>query len=334
MHQADGQDKTITEKLYLTDDGLQFDNSILWLDSQKNGKLSFLSSALSVKERYNSQVIVSEETHKLLKLYNPDLKALICQYNRPFSIGRYDLELLPSGSALGASSLYIDTGSEKILYAPTLSETKTSLARSLQLKPVDYLILRVDHCDPLKSFFSQRKKELNNLVESVKKCLQSGKTPVVLAPLLHTASELCSVFSEEKLKTFAHKVIYDINKIYEDFGHPVGSCELLNLNKEAPSEGVLIVPPSFRSKKIFLSTENHEFFFVCDKGDTTHLPNSCDTFMIPLPERNLNITKMIKQIEPKKTFLFGPYATRFAALNRSLNTPIEVLQPYHQKPLL
>ena len=100
--------KPIAERLYLTDDGIQFDQSRLWLDSKQSGALSFLASASLVRERYKNQVIVSEETHKLLKLYNPSLNALICQYNRPFSIGRYNLELLPAGNVLGGASLILN----------------------------------------------------------------------------------------------------------------------------------------------------------------------------------------------------------------------------------
>lgn len=334
MHRSDGPDKRMNEMLYLTDDGLQFDNSILWLDSQKSGKYSFLSSASSLKDRYNSQVIVSEETHELLKLHNPELKSLICQYNRPFSLGRYDLELIPSGSALGASSLSIETGSERILYAPSLCDYKHSLARGLQLKPVDYLVLQVDHCDPLKPFWHLRKKEQQRLLEGVEASLAQGKKPVVFTPLLHTASELTAFFSENGISVFAHKVVFDINKIYQRFGHNVGEFELLNLGKESPQKGVYLVPPSFRSKKIFLSNDNHALFYISDRGENVSASSESSTFDIQLPERNTNLSKIIKQIAPKKTFLFGPYATRFLAQSRTNENAMEIIHPFHQVSLL
>lgn len=332
MH-AGEQERTVSEKLYLTDDGLQFDNSILWLDSRKNGKLSFLSSAGLVRERHDSQLIVSEETYKLLKLYNPNVKALVCQYNRPFSIGRYDLELLPSGSALGASSLYIDTGSEKILYAPALSDSKMSLARSTQYKDIDYLILRVDHCDSLRPLLAKRKEELNRLVFAIKNCLKENKIPVVLSPLLHTASEISSLFSEEGIRVLAHKHIFEINQVYESFGHKIGDYSLLNLAKK-DINGALLVPLSFRSKKLLLPAKSHEIFFINDKLDSSYSQNSPNTFNIPLPEMNINLSKTIKELKPKKTFLFGPYATRFASLNKSVGFPLEVVHPFHQVSLL
>ena len=330
---AHEQDTNMDQKLYLTDDGLQFDKSILWLDAQSNGELSFLSTAGSVCERYKAQVIVSEETHALLKLSNPKLNALVCQYNRPFSIGRYSLELLPSGSVLGGASLFIDTGKEKILYAPTLSESKGFLARIVQFKKIDYLIARVGHNDPVRSLLTKRKEELSRLLSCVKASLEAGKSPVVFSPLLHTASELSVFFSEFGLKPLVHKKIFDINKIYESFGHKVGEYDLLKLSSHE-RKTVCLVPQSFRSKKFSFFDGKDDFFFVNDRFDTSYTHANIPTFHIPLPEMNIQLSKVIKDLKPKKTFLFGPYATRFAQQNKNLDFDIEILQPFHQSALL
>ena len=199
--------KPIAERLYLTDDGIQFDQSRLWLDSKQSGALSFLASASLVRERYKNQVIVSEETHKLLKLYNPSLNALICQYNRPFSIGRYNLELLPAGNVLGGASLYIESEGESVLYAPLLALGKPNLCRSFQLKTADYLILKANTFESSK-FVSHRKKELDRFITKVNQCLAEDKTPIIFSPLLHTASELCKTLSQEDYEPIVHKYIF------------------------------------------------------------------------------------------------------------------------------
>src|SRR5690348_7431391 len=103
-----------------TDDGLHLANSILWLDSQDSGDLSFLSSATTSFQPKVPQVIATEETIKILEAYRKKPNALVCQYNRPFSIGRLKMELLPSGCVLGGASLYVETDKGRILYAPQL----------------------------------------------------------------------------------------------------------------------------------------------------------------------------------------------------------------------
>lgn len=326
------QDRTLDEKFYLTDDGLQFDKSILWLDSKKNGKLSFLSSAASVRERHETQVIVTEETYQLLKLYNPRLKALICQYNRPFSIGRYNLELLPSGSVLGGASLYIDTGQEKILYAPMISDSKVPLARTAQCKPVDYLVLRVDYYDSFRSNLS-RKKELGRFVSCVKSCLYEKKIPIILSPLLHTASEICDLLTQQGLKLIVHKHIFDINKVYESFGHNLGDYQLLSMEKDC-QDSVIILPKSYRSQKLLLFAKNRQFLFINDKLDPSYAHNNENTFDVPLPDIGANLIKIIKELKPKKTYLLGPYANKLMSASRLSDEHLEVIHPFNQKPLL
>lgn len=332
MH-AGVSERAINEKLYLTDDGLRFDRSILWLDSKKNGNLSFLSSAHSVRERYSSQVIVSEETAELLKLYNPELKSLVCQYNRPFSIGRYDLELLPAGSVLGGASLYIDTGVEKLLYAPMLSDSSSLLAKFFQSKEVDYLILKVDHCESTRSLLARKKEEEERFLNSVKACLEEGKTAVVLAPLLHTATTICSLLASTGVDVLAHKHVHEVNKVYNSFGHKIGETHLLNL-RNIPEGGALVVPPSFRPKQLLRTKKGHQFFFINDRLDASYDYASSDTFHMPLPQASLNILKTIKDFNPRKTFLFGPYAKKFSSIHKSSGLDLEVLHPFQQNSLL
>ena len=110
-----------------TDDGIHFDNSILWLDSFSSGEVSFISSAINLKKNIAPQVIATEETIKIFDYLKIRPKTLRCQYNRPFSIGKYNLELLPAGSIIGSASLFIKTHDKTILYAPCLQNEKKNL---------------------------------------------------------------------------------------------------------------------------------------------------------------------------------------------------------------
>src|SRR4051812_41501371 len=117
-----------------TDDGLHLADSILWFDSQLSGDLSFLSSASSNYLPKVPQVIATEETIKILEACRKKPNALVCQYNRPFSIGRLKMELLPSGCVLGGASLYVETGNGRLLYAPQLQPNRIPTVRQMQLK--------------------------------------------------------------------------------------------------------------------------------------------------------------------------------------------------------
>src|SRR5690606_38073060 len=107
-----------------TNDGLHLANSILWFDSKESGDLSFLSSATQNFQPHVPQVIATEETVRILEAFRRKPRALICQYNRPFSIGPLKMELLPSGVVLGGASLYVETEKGRLLYAPQLQTQK------------------------------------------------------------------------------------------------------------------------------------------------------------------------------------------------------------------
>src|SRR5690349_6055959 len=81
--------------------GLHLKSSILCLDAQIDGQLTFLSSASELMKAIGMRVIATEETTKILETFGLKTNSLICQYNRPFSLGKLSMELLPSGHCLG-----------------------------------------------------------------------------------------------------------------------------------------------------------------------------------------------------------------------------------------
>ena len=107
--------------LVAKDTGLHLKNSILWLDDLSGPQLSFLSIAPDyIPRSIQAQLITTAETAKILDLQRKKYNPLICQYNRPFSIGRLRMELLPSGYSFGSASLFVETCQGSLLYAPYL----------------------------------------------------------------------------------------------------------------------------------------------------------------------------------------------------------------------
>ena len=86
-----------------TEDGINIDGSILWLDSKENGEISFLSSIHLIDKTRKKQIIVSQELSGLLEIQGKSLSGLVVDYNRQFAIGKYFIELLPAGSGVGDS---------------------------------------------------------------------------------------------------------------------------------------------------------------------------------------------------------------------------------------
>lgn len=303
-------------KLKSTDDGLHIADSILWLDSHLNGELSFLSSAAALTRSQVPQVIATEETVKILEACRKKPTALVCQYNRPFSIGRLKMELLPSGSILGGASLYVETEKGRVLYAPCLQPHPIATVRKMQVKRANALILGAFHPDPHQAM-PNRRKEKERIVTVLKEQLSLGKHPVLLCDPICTAQELTNLLSEANIPVSVNPTIYRVNKVYESCGSSLGPYSLMKKRKTAPR--VLLLPKSRRGKNIF-SIRDHEgpIFSVEDslpqfRRDTSEAfaTKVLDTFYLSTHCDGPELKAIIQLVAPKELYFFGPYAKRY-----------------------
>ena len=295
-----------------TDDGLHLANSILWFDSQSGGELSFLSSAITAQQPKVPQVIATEETIKILEAYRRRPNALVCQYNRPFSIGRLKMELLPSGCVLGGASLYLETDKGRLLYAPQLQTHRIPTVRQMQLKKAHTLILGTPHPDPSLPL-PNRRKEKDRLLETTHQHIANGQFPVILCEPISTAQELTKMFTDEGISVATHETIFKVNKVYESFGSKLG--EYTRLSRRQTKQKVILLPLPGRRTFLniagfgdapVLSVEPSVEPFLHEgsakvKGRFTISP-SCDG-----PE----VKEIVSLVAPKELYIFGPYAKRY-----------------------
>jgi hypothetical protein len=303
-------------KVKSTEDGLHIADSILWLDSQLSGDLSFLSSAAALSQSKVPQVIATEETVKILEACRRKPHALVCQYNRPFSIGRLKMELLPSGSILGGASLYVETDKGRVLYAPCLQANSIATVRKMQVKKANVLILGAFHPDPSQSM-PNRRKEKDRLTSAVKQHLSEGRTPAILCDPIATAQEITKLLNDAGIAVAVHPTIYRINRVYESFGSQLGQYAVVGKRHSGPR--VLILPKSRRTNGMLpikdgagpiLTIEDAlpqfrrdtSLAFTTKVMDTFYLSSHCDG-----PE----LKAIIQLVGPKELYFFGPYAKRY-----------------------
>ena len=303
-------------KLKSTDDGLHIADSILWLDSHLNGELSFLSSASALTRSKVPQVIATEETVKILEACRKKPAALVCQYNRPFSIGRLKMELLPSGSILGGASLYVETEKGRVLYAPCLQPHPIATVRKMQVKKANALILGAFHPDPHQSM-PNRRKERDRLIHDLKEQLAAGQYPVLLCDPISTAQEITKFLSEAQIPVSVHPTIFRVNKVYEACGSTLGQYSLMKKRRGPPR--VLLLPKSRRGKTVF-SVRGHDgpIFMVEDalpqfRRDTSDAFSTkvLNTFYLSTHCDGPELKAIIQLVAPKELYFFGPYAKRY-----------------------
>ena len=311
-----------------TDDGLHLANSILWFDAQSSGDLSFLSSATQVFNPRVPQVIATEETIKILEAHRKKPHALICQYNRPFSIGRLKMELLPSGAVLGGASLYVETDKGRLLYAPQLQPHRIPTVRQMQLKRANTLVLGVAHPDPTVSM-PNRKKEKDRLLETVQALVAQGLAPVILTEPVGTAQEVTKLLTEHGTAVAVHDTIFKVNNVYEAYGSKLG--DFTRFTKKHSKQKVTIFPlPTKRGAPLPASLPADQPLLAVEptaeetvpltafrQGSARfHVASTCDG-----PE----IKEIVAAVNPKEVYLFGPYAKRYVDELASLGPVIRPL---------
>ena len=315
--------------LNLTDDGLHFDDSILWLDSSIDEKTAFISSPEHIGQKVNSRIITTAPTIALLK---NSCAPLTCQYNRPFSIGKLTLELLPSGVMMGGASLHIHTDNGSTLYLPSFQNQYIACNRALQIKKADILITQATDPEPLKPI-APRKKEKEKLIEFILNSSKKGSWPIVICPPLPSAPEITQLLTNENFPLVVHQQIYKINNLYKKFGHDLGAYSLFLPNK-VQSHAIIMLPPSYAPKKTLLNHHRKNKIFIDNsfnriKHDSPHIQ-----FNFPATSTGHDLIKIIKEVNPKTLYLFGPYAKKLAKSIKSSNTHIILLNRNNQPSLL
>jgi putative mRNA 3-end processing factor len=120
-------------------DGIHLKKTDLWFDSKRKVPLSFISNAGFNKFGPHKKIIATPQTIRLLGKKTRNSVVLACPFNRPFSLGRVQVELLPSGAMLGSSQISVDFDGKKVVYTGDLR--LRSSETSEPFKHVTYLSL-------------------------------------------------------------------------------------------------------------------------------------------------------------------------------------------------
>jgi hypothetical protein len=324
-------------KIALNDDGIHLLDSILWFDAQHSGELSFLSSALNSTKSLTPKVITTEETIKILGYSHLKINALVCQYNRPFSLGKLRLELLPSGSLLGGASLFVEKDASTLLYAPIIQTEKISCLRTAQLKPADTLIMNAHYPEHFARGKS-RKKEKERLLSTVQEMIAQKSYPAIFCHSIGTAQELTSLLTQENIPVNTHRQIYKINQLYEAYGSRLGSFSLLS-NRKGKNK-VTIMPRDFISLRKYDSEfRDRPILLVEDACDITEGSQDTQTahtqtFFLNRLSGLDDLKETLEIVKPQEVYFFGPYAIRYSQKIRHLVPKAKVLYAHDQPPLL
>lgn len=325
-------------KLNHFSDGLSLADSVVSFDSLETSKVSFLSSALLVRGRkkVTTSLIRSVETSKLFLSQKIQVEnGLNCQFNRPFSVGPLKLELLPAGSILGSSSLYLEHEGQRILYSPAAMPQKSPIVRRMQLKKSDILILPAT-LKNIRKKIASKKKEKERLLDKVQDFkIKNGIYPIVAAPKLGASQEIIHLLSEQSIPVEVHAQTHRITRTYEDMGFEIGTYK--KLTKRSKNDAVRIIP--LTPATISEHAQMLDRLIVVEQ----HL-NQCDTYesilekdqfyILSVEPDGQELKEIVTAVRPKRVLVFGNYIQSYLQEFGHIPEKMEPVYMNNQPPLI
>ncbi len=295
------------------DKGIHLRGTSLWFDSEKKAEFSFISSADIGRFVPSEKVIATPETIRLIEKRIRKSVALACPYNRPFTIGSVQAELIPSGYMPGSAQIEIQKAGSTIIYAGDINLRRSLISEPARVKRCPILIMKCAYASPIYEF-PPAEEVMDSLSEFIDSARSSGSIPVLLAEAYGQAGELVKRMGDAGYRLGVHKSIFGVIKIFEEFGIGFHGCELYKRNE---TEGRVLVFPlemgskgveDIRDKKVGAVTES-----APDERSGIKTMYGADE-VFPLSNRAgfRDLVKFVESVGPEKVFLTGAHSSGFA----------------------
>lgn len=222
--------------------GLQLAGTPLFLDATRKTPLSFVSHAHSDHIARHERTIATAATlrfmeHRLGKVHAP----LPAPFRQPFQLGPLVLELLPAGHILGSAQLrVIREDGKRITFTGDLNLVPSLTAEPHEVAECDLLIIESTFGHP-RYAFPPREEVLGQLEVWLRRHLERGAVPVLLAYALGKSQEVMKHLADRGFPLVAHASIYEVTQLYGELGVPIEPLRCFDGRVE--SGEVLFFPP-------------------------------------------------------------------------------------------
>ena len=219
----------------------------IYFDSKRAVPLSFVSSANFNKLPRSEKIIATPETIKLLGKKIKSSAVLSSPYGKPFTLGSYSIELIPSGQMLGAAQVVVEKDGKRIIYAGGFKLKNTSTAGYAELRRCDTLVVNCAYGAP-KFIFPPPEVVMESIFEFINRTLFEDNVPVILINPMGKAQDLIIFLGERDIEMSLHPAMVKTLRLYEELGvkiPPYGGIKRKHFKNK-----VLIAPLSYRDSAV------------------------------------------------------------------------------------
>jgi Cft2 family RNA processing exonuclease len=230
--------------------GIHIKGTDLWLDAKRKTDFCFVSHAHADHAVKHHAILATRQTARLFEHRYGKAQFQTLEFNQVQKIRGAKVQLFPSGHILGGAQILIETGGVRIVYTGDFKLRASLTTERAQVKGCDILIMESTFGRPHYLFPGPQYVHAR-MAEFVEEARAARKIPVFLAYSLGKAQEAIKILSNQDYRLSVHPSIYDICKIYEEFGVRFKNYQLFE--ERNFMDRVLIFPPQAKNSKLFES---------------------------------------------------------------------------------
>ena len=197
----------------------------LWLDSRRRKDFCFISHSHLDHAAKHKKILATAPTVELYRHRRGRVEAVTVAFNERLGVGEVAVTLFSAGHVLGSSQILIE-GRTRTVYTGDFKLRQSETAEPIEIKQCDLLIMECTYGHP-RYRFPTRDEICDRLEGFVRGNLRRGVTPVVFAYSLGKAQEAMKIIGDYGYELAVDRSVYDIARIYEQFGVEFGPYALL-----------------------------------------------------------------------------------------------------------
>ncbi len=319
--------------------GIYLPHLRLWLDPHwPKEELVFVSHAHSDHTADHREVILSEPTARLMtaRMGGKRIEYAL-RFNEPRTFQRggneFRLTLVPAGHIFGSAMSLIECEGESLLFTGDFKLRRGLSAEPCQPVHADTLIMETTYGRP-QYHFPPTEDVTRGAVRFCKEALDNDETAVLYGYSLGKSQEILCALADAGLPIVLHGTVYNMTKVYEQFGHCFPAYE-----KHEPGKAqgkVVLCPPSVAGSAMLRNLGKTRCAvltgWAVDAG--CRYQYRCDA-AFPLSDHAdfPDLIEFVKQVQPARIHTLHGFAADFAATLRSMGFAAKALSEDEQMTL-
>ena len=316
------------------DRGVYLPQYDFWLDPWDAKRFAFVSHAHGDHIAPHREVVVSERTAHLMQARLPGSRIEhALSFGEKRSIRGVDLMLIPAGHIFGSAQCLIFDNDETLVYTGDFKLRRGKSAEQAEWRHADTLVMETTFGLP-RYRFPATEQVINTMVAFCGETIDAGKVPVLLGYSLGKAQEILCSLESAGLTPMLHGSVYQMTRIYEQFGQSF--CKYMRYNLNDVAGKVLICPPSANRSPMLEKIPRKRVALISGWAvdpDTVFRYQVDAAFALSDHADYDDLVRYVELVQPRRVFTLHGFAAAFACDLRARGVEAWALSEENQMEL-